>query len=394
MKAWQIDAYRGPLHLADVPEPVLEPHDVLVEVHAAALNVADLMVGRGEFKAFLPAPVPLTYGQDLAGVVTAVGPAVTRFAVGDEVFGCLDVARPGGTMTERVAVAESDLARTPAGLSMVEAASLPLVSLTAWQVLVERAHVRPGQRVLVHAGSGGLGSVAVQIAKHLGATVATTTGTSNVEWVRALGADQVVDHRTQDFAELVHDQDLVLDGLGGEVLDKSFGVLRRGGQVVGVKGPPDRAFAKSLGLSPVLQTVMGVLSLRTNRRARKAGVRYSFLFMHSSGAQLEQIAALVDDGVLRPVVDRVYPFAETDQAYAHLATGRAKGKVVVSVRSRAGSGGFGDPVGVPARALGARLDRRRGQRLRGVGQQLARVVGDGLGGVQQRSGHGVVHDRE
>ena len=172
----------------------------------------------------------------------------------------------------------------------------------------------------------------VQIAKHLGATVATTTGTSNVEWVRALGADQVVDHRTQDFAELVHDQDLVLDGLGGEVLDKSFGVLRRGGQVVGVKGPPDRAFAKSLGLNPVLQTVMGVLSLRTNRRARKAGVRYSFLFMHSSGAQLEQIAALVDDGVLRPVVDRVYPFAETDQAYAHLATGRAKGKVVVSVR--------------------------------------------------------------
>lgn len=332
MQAWQIDAYGAPLHLAEVAEPVLGAHDVLVEVHAASLNVADLLAGKGAFKAFLPAEMPMTHGLDLAGVVTAVGSAVTRFAVGDEVYGCPDLARPGGTMTERVAVAEGDLARKPTSLSMTEAASLPLVSLTAWQVLVERAAVQPGQRVLVHAGSGGLGSIAVQLAEHLGATVATTTGTSNVGWVRALGADLVVDHRTQDFTELVHDQDVVLDGLGGETLTRSFGVLRRGGQVVGVSGPPDRGFAVRMGLNPVLQVVMGALAFRTNRQAAKHGVRYSFLFVHASGAQLERIAALVDDGTLRPVIDRVYPFAEADRAYEHLATGRAKGKIVVSMR--------------------------------------------------------------
>lgn len=332
MKTWQIEQYGAPLQCADAPEPVLGAHDVLVEVHAAALNVADLKVGKGEFKAFLPTQMPLVYGQDLAGVVTAVGSAVTRFSVGDEVYGCPDVGRPGGTLAERIAVAEGDLALKPATLSMTEAASLPLVSLTAWQVLVDRAQVQPGQKVLVHAGSGGLGSIAVQLAKHLGATVATTTGTANVAWVRDLGADLVVDHRTQDFTDLVHDYDVVLDGVGGDVLTASLGVLRRGGQVVGVSGPPDRGFAEQQGLNPVLRTVMGLLAFRVNRAAKRRGVRYSFLFMHSSGAQLEQIAALVDAGVLRPVIDRVYPFAETPQAYEHLATGRSKGKVVVAVR--------------------------------------------------------------
>jgi NADPH:quinone reductase-like Zn-dependent oxidoreductase len=331
MKAWLIDRYKAPLHLGDVPEPTVGPHGVLVEVHAASLNVADAKVRDGAFKAFLPAEMPLVLGSDLAGVVTAVGSAVTRFSVGEEVYGSPSPGRTG-TLAERVAVAEDDLARKPASLSMAEAASLPLVALTAWQVLVERAGVQPGQRVLVHAGSGGLGSIAVQLAKHLGATVATTTGTTNVEWVRALGADLVVDHRTQDFAELVHDYDVVLDSLGGEAQQKSLGVLRPGGQVVGVTGPPDHAFAVQRGLNPALRLVMRALAAGVNRRAKKLGVRYSFLFMRPSGAQLEQITALVDDRELRPVIDRVYPFAETPEAFAHLESGRSKGKVVVSLR--------------------------------------------------------------
>lgn len=330
MKAWTIDAYKAPLQLVELPEPVIGPDDVLVEVHAAALNPVDLRIGRGDFKAFMPAKMPMVYGDDLAGVVVATGDAVTRFTVGDEVYGC--PAQPGGALAERIAVAADDLAHLPAGLSMTEAASLPLVALTAWQVLVDRGGVEEGHRVLIHAGSGGLGSIAVQLAKHLGATVATTTGTSNVDWVRALGADLIIDHRTQDFTRLVQGYDLVLDGVGGDVLVKSLEVLRPGGQVVGVTGPPDRGFAEQAGLNPAIRTVMGLLSFRINRAAKKRGVRYSFLFMHSSGTQLEEITALVETGIVRPVIDRVYPFADTVQAYTHLGTGRAKGKIVVSVK--------------------------------------------------------------
>jgi NADPH:quinone reductase-like Zn-dependent oxidoreductase len=191
--------------------------------------------------------------------------------------------------------------------------------------------VQPGQKVLIHAGSGGVGTYAIQLAKHLGATVATTTGTSNVEWVRGLGADIVVDYRTQDFETIVHDYDIVLDSQGGETLAKSLRVLRPGGIAMGIAGPPDPDFARKQGLGAPLRLVLALLSLKTRRAARRQGVRYSFLFMRASGAQLGEITKLINSDNLRPIVDRIYPFDAAPQALAHVEGGRSKGKVVITM---------------------------------------------------------------
>ena len=214
---------------------------------------------------------------------------------------------------------------------MAEAASVPLVALTAWQALVERANLQPGQKVLIHAGSGGVGTYAIQLAKHLGATVATTTGTSNVDWVRDLGADIVIDYRTQDFETVVHDYDVVLDSQGGDTLAKSLRVLKPGGLAIGIAGPPDPDFAAPAGHALSAALVMALLSLKTRRAARQRGVRYSFLFMRA-----ERRAARRDHDAhrrrrLRPVVDRTFPFDETPQALAYVEGGRTKGKVVITM---------------------------------------------------------------
>jgi len=262
--------------------------------------------------------------------VTRVGSAVTRLRVGDEVYGRPRDGRIG-TFAERIAVHEDDLATKPASLSMAEAASVPLVALTAWQALVERAHLQRGQKVLIHAGSGGVGTYAIQLAKHLGATVATTTGTSNIEWVRDLGADIVIDYRKQDFEQVVAGYDVVLDSQSGATLAKSLRVLKPGGIAIGIAGPPDPDFARQLGKRFPLLPVMALLSLKTRRAARRRGVRYSFLFMHASGGQLEEITKLIDAGALRPIVERTYPFSEAPQALAHVEGGRSKGKVVIAM---------------------------------------------------------------
>ncbi len=305
-------------------------HDVLVDVHAAGVNLLDAKIRDGEFKLFLPYKAPFILGHDLAGIVTRAGSAVTRFAVGDEVY-----ARPRdgrmGTFAERIAVHEDDLATKPASLSMAEAASVPLVALTARQALVERANLQPGQKVLIHGGSGGVGTYAIQLAKHLGATVATTTGTNNLDWVRELGADVVIDYRTQDFETIVHDYDVVLDSQGGDTLAKSLGVLKPGGIAIGIAGPPDPDFAREQGLRLPLRLVMALLSFKTRRAARRQGVRYSFLFIRASGAQLGEITKLIDAETVRPIVDRTYPSDEASQALAHVEGGRTKGKVVITM---------------------------------------------------------------
>ena len=330
MKAYLVNNYKRPIAAGDAPEPTVEARDVLVDVHAAGVNLLDAKIRDGEFKIFLPYKVPFILGHDVAGVVSRVGADVTRFSVGDEVY-----ARPRdgriGTFAERIAVHEDDLAIKPASLSMAEAASVPLVALTAWQALVERANLQRGQKVLIHAGSGGVGTYAIQLAKHLGATVATTTGTSNVSWVRDLGADIVIDYRTQDFETVVRDYDVILDSQSGDTLAKSLRVLKPGGVAIGIAGPPDPDFARQLGRRFPLEPVMALLSLRTRRAARRRGVRYSFLFMGASGAQLGEITKLIDAGALRPVVDRTYPFAEAPQALAHVEGGRSKGKVVITI---------------------------------------------------------------
>lgn len=329
MKAFVVKKYKADLHLAEVPEPVVGEHDVLVRVEAAGLNQLDEKIRLGEFKQILPYPLPLVLGNDMAGTVLEVGTKVTGFRPGDEVF-----ARPGkdriGTFAERIAVAEADLAIRPASITMAEAGSLPLVALTAWQALVERGNVQPGQKVLIHAGAGGVGSIAVQLAKHLGATVAATASAANVEFVRGLGADTVIDYRNENFEEILSGYDLVLDSLGGQNLAKSLRILRPGGMAVGIAGPPDPAFARDLGLNPLLRFAIAALSRNLRSQARRLGVRYEFLFMHASGEQLRRIARLVDDGVLRPVVGRTSPFAQLPEALQALGNGGFRGKAVVT----------------------------------------------------------------
>lgn len=329
MRAFVFDKYKQAVHEADVPEPDVGDRDVLVSVAAAGVNQLDEKIRDGEFKAILPYKTPLALGHDVAGTVTRTGARVTRFTAGDQVF-----ARPRdgriGTFAERIAIDEADLAPAPATISPVEAASLPLVALTAWQALVVKGNVTPGQKVLVHAGAGGVGTVAIQLAKHLGAQVATTASGKNAEFVRDLGADVVIDYRTQDFETELSGYDLVLDSLGGENLEKSLRVLRPGGKAIGISGPPDPAFARAAGLNPVLRLAVFALSGKIRRQAKKLGVSYEFLLMAADGDQLRQIAALVEDGTLRPVVGKTFPFDQTPQALEALAQGGLRGKVVIT----------------------------------------------------------------
>lgn len=333
MKAFVLDRYgaKERLRAAELPEPEVGPEDVLVDVHAAGVNLLDAKIRNGEFKLILPYPLPLVLGNDVAGVVVRVGERVRAFKVGDEVYARPDVDRIG-TFAERVAIRESALAHKPKNVSMVEAASIPLVALTAWQFLVEKANVQRGQKVLIHAGSGGVGTVAIQLAKHLGAFVATTTSTANVTWVKDLGADVVVDYKKEAFDAVLSDYDVALNSLGDDTLFQSFRVLKRGGRLVSISGPPDVAFAKQLGASRIVRLIMRLLSLRITWKARRAGVDYAFLFMRASGEQLATLASLVEAEVLSPVVDRVFPFESTNEALAYVETGRARGKVVVKLK--------------------------------------------------------------
>jgi NADPH:quinone reductase-like Zn-dependent oxidoreductase len=328
MRAFVLSKYKEQLQLAEVAEPTVGEGDVLVRVDAASLNQLDVKIAQGEFKQILPYALPLILGNDFAGTVIRVGAKVRGFKPGDEVY-----ARPSqdriGAFTERIAVAESDLALKPTSIGLEEAASLPLVALTSWQALVERGNLQPGQKVLIHAGAGGLGSIAIQLAKHLGATVAATTSGSNADFVRELGADVVVDYRTQNFEQLLEGYDLVLDSLGGENLEKSLRILRPGGRAIGLSGPPDPAFARQAGLNPALRMAITGISHGVRGKARKLGVTYEFLFMRASGEQLREITRLVDEGSLRPVVSQVLRFDQTVEGLAALRKGGIRGKVVI-----------------------------------------------------------------
>ena len=330
MKAFVVTRYGADgLEPADVPDPAVGTHDVLVDIRAASINPLDKMIRNGEFKQLIKYKRPFVLGHDLSGVITRVGSDVRGFKVGDEVY-----ARPRdlriGAFAEQIAIDADDVALKPKSLSFEEAAAVPLVALAAWQALVDVAGVQPGQKVLVHAGAGGLGSTVVQVAKHLGAHVATTAHTNDVDRARALGADDVIDFTQQDFTQVVSGYDVVLDSLGPASLEKSLTVLRPGGLAISVVGPPDPAFADQLG-QPLLKPVMRILSRKTRRRARKLGVRYSFFFMRASGAQLTALAELYDAGILRPVLDRTFPFERTLDAMAYVEQGKANGKVVITM---------------------------------------------------------------
>ena len=333
MKAFILDSYGSNkrLRLGAMPAPALGDHDVLVEVHAASVNPLDSKIRDGEFKLILPYRLPVVLGNDLAGVVVRVGAKVRGFKPGDEVYARPDKDRIGA-FAELIAMNEADVAMKPKNLTMEEAASIPLVALTAWQALVEIGKLTKGQKVLIHAGSGGVGTVAIQLAKHLGATVATTTSGANADFVKGLGADIVIDYRKDDFETILDGYDVVLNSLGKDTLEKSLSVLKPGGKLISISGPPDAQFAKANGSSWLLQQVMRVLSFGIRRKSKLRRVSYSFLFMRASGEQLSKITALIEGGVIRPVIDRVFQFEATNEALAYVETGRSKGKVVVKVQ--------------------------------------------------------------
>jgi len=333
MKAFLLDRYakNASLRLGDMPEPALGEDEVLVQIHAAGVNVLDAKIRSGGFKQILPYRMPLVLGHDLAGVVARVGPRVRQFKVGEEVYSRAPDFHIG-SFAESIAIKESALAHKPKNLGMEEAASIPLVGLTAWQALVEKAKLKKGQKVFIQAGSGGVGTFAIQLAKHLGAIVATTTSAANVDWVQRLGADVVIDYKKDDFENILRDYDVVLNSQDGKTLEKSLRILKPGGQLISISGPPDPHFAKDIGAPGFVRLVMRLLSSSTRRKAKRLGVGYSFLFMKASGSQLRQITPLIESGAIRPVLDKVFPFESTNDAMAYVEKGRAKGKVVIKIK--------------------------------------------------------------
>jgi NADPH:quinone reductase-like Zn-dependent oxidoreductase len=336
MKALTFKRYgKSPdIGFSDLPRPTLLPDEMLVEVHAVGLNPIDSMITTGIFKPVLKFQLPATMGSDLAGVVKEVGSRVTRFKPGDAVFASLfDLGR--GTLAEFAVVPERVAAPKPANLDFVQAASVPMVGLTAWQAMKERAGVRPGQKVFIPAGAGGIGSMAIQLAKHFGAKVGTTTSTGNVPLVRSLGADEVIDYKKQAFEKELRGYDMALGTLKDDEIEKAIGILQPGGKLVSLVGPLDAAFAAARKLNFVLKFVFGLMSRKVMRLAARRDVAYSFLFVRPDGAQLSDIGKLLESERIRPVIDKVFLFDQAREALAYLAQGRAKGKVVVQIKAGA-----------------------------------------------------------
>ena len=333
MKAFSISRYGKNVQgqIGEMPTPELGDNDVLVQVYAAGVNLLDSKTRNGEFKFISPYRMPLILGHDVAGVVVGVGSRVRRFKLGDEVYSRPDDMRIG-TFAEFIAIKEESVAIKPKAISMEDASSIPLVGLTAWQALVEIAHLKKGQKVLIHAGSGGVGTFAIQLAKHLGATVATTTSTANIALVKSLGADVVIDYKATQFETVLHDYDVVLASLAPDALAKSLKVLKPGGKLISISGPPTPEFVEEIRANWILKFVMTLLSFGIRRKANRHRVSFDFLYMKASGDQLREITELIDSGIIHPVVDRVFPFESTNEALAYVETGRAKGKVVIKVR--------------------------------------------------------------
>ena len=327
-----IDGYGSDqvLRVGDFPAPKTGPSDILVRVHAASVNPVDFKLRDGKLRLLRRYRFPLILGHDCAGEVVQVGEDVTQFKVGDRIF-----SRPRngriGTFAEFIAIDQSEAALMPPNLKYHEAASLPLVALTSWQALVDVAQLKPRQQLLIPAGSGGVGTFAIQLAKHIGAEVWTTTSGKNLEFVKSLGADHAINYQDEDFENRVNNLDVVFDTLGGDSLDRSFAITRPNGWVVSIAGSPDYRNAEEMGLDMLRSLLLRVVGLRVNSRARRAGVNYRFIFMKPLGEELAQIAALISEGVIKPVVDRIFPISECQSAIEYSASGRARGKIVISL---------------------------------------------------------------
>lgn len=333
MKALTFQRYgKDPgIGFTDLPRPTLNADDLLVQVHAVGLNPIDNIIPTGKSKPVLHFQLPATLGSDVAGIVVAVGSAVTRFKPGDAIFASIfDLGR--GALAEFAAVPESAAAPKPANLSFEEAASIPMVALTSWQALTERLDLRAGHKLFVPAGAGGIGTIAIQLARHLGATVGTTTSAGNVPLVKDLGADEIVDYRQQAFEQVLHGYDAVLGTVRGDGVEKALAILKPGGRLVSIVGPADPVFARERRLNVVLTFLFWLMSRKIKRLARQRDIRYAFHFVRPDGAQLAHIGHLLETEQIRPVIDRVFPFAQAKDALAYLAQGHARGKVVVKLQ--------------------------------------------------------------
>jgi len=333
MKAFVINKYskKEELKLTEVAVPEVKENDVLVEVHASGLNLLDSKIKTGEFKLLLPYKFPLILGHDVAGVITKVGKNVKNFKVGDAVYSRVADHRIG-TLAEFIAVDEKDVALKSKNISMEEAASIPLVALTAWQTFIETAKLEKGQKVFIQAGSGGVGTIAIQLAKHLGATVATTASEKSFAMLKNLGADVLIDYKKDDFEYILKEYDLVLNSQDNNTLKKSLRIVKPGGKVISISGPPTPDFAKAIEAPWFVKIILAFISSGIRKKAAKLGVNYSFLFMRADGAQLSQITSLIESGVIKPVLDKSFPFEQANDALAYVESGRAKGKVVVRVK--------------------------------------------------------------
>lgn len=318
------------LKLGEFPEPTPGPKDVLIKIKSASVNPIDFKVRDGKVRFIRQEKFPLILGHDCSGEVIQVGSQVTKFKIGDRVF-----SRPRsgriGTFAEFIAIDQSEVALMPANIDFHEAASLPLVGLTTWQAFHDVAKLKPGQKVLIQAGSGGIGTFAIQLAKQIGAEVWTTTSGKNVEFVKSLGADHVINYQTQKVTEVVPPLDVIFDTLGGDSLEQDFSVIKPGGWIVSIAGAPDQRTAQELDLSFFKTMVLGAVGLKANMKAKSVGAHYRFIFMKSDGAQLSQISELVAQGAIKPVVDRVFSLKDCQSAIDYSESGRARGKIVVQV---------------------------------------------------------------
>ena len=333
MKAYVINKYgkESSLVLAEVPIPQLKDNDILVEVHAAGVNLLDFKIKSGEFKLILPYKFPLILGHDVAGIVVGTGKNVKKFKVGDEIY-----ARPSdyriGTFAEFIAIDEKDVALKPKNISMEEAASIPLVALTAWQVLVERAQLESGQKIFIQAGSGGVGTIAIQLAKYFGATVATTASAKSNIFLKELGADIIIDYKNSDFEDHLNDYDVVLNSQDKKTLEKSVRVLKPRGKLISISGPPTPDFAREIQLPWLVRAIIFLISSGIRKKAKRHNIDYSFLFMRAEGEQLAKITTLIEAGEIKPVIDKVFAFDSGNEALSYVESGRAKGKVVIKIK--------------------------------------------------------------
>jgi alcohol dehydrogenase len=330
MRAMVIEKYgKHPLRLTDIPIPAVGDHDVLVEIYAASVNPLDQLVRNGKLRILLKYDMPHVLGYDFSGVVIQVGRKVRKFKASDEVYG-----RPsqGGAFAEYIAVNEDDIALKPRNLTFEAAASIPLVGLTSYQVLYDTLKLMAGQKVLIQAGSGGVGTFAIQLAKAMGLYVATTTSDAGAKLVESLGADQIINYKKEQFDELLQNYDGVFDTIGGETLEKAFKIVKQEGHIVSVSGPPNARFGEAEGTGFIKTNLFRLIARKLTKLEKKYNVNYSFLFMKPSGRQLEILSKFIESGKIKPVIDRIFPFAEAQKAMEYSESGRAKGKVILKIK--------------------------------------------------------------